>query len=86
MYFGRGDAVPAELITRAAAARRARAEANRSAACGDVPINRRGCMITDSRPPKPRPVRLEATARDKRIARAPEWMGRTVSEISAAFP
>ena len=34
MYFGTGDAVPADLMVRAAAARRARVEANRSAACG----------------------------------------------------
>jgi putative transposase len=33
MYFGTGDAVPADLTSRAAAARRARAEANRSASC-----------------------------------------------------
>ena len=32
MYFGRGDAVPADLTARAAAARQARIEANRSAA------------------------------------------------------
>jgi len=31
-------------------------------------------------------VRLEATARDKRIARSPEEPGRTVSEINAALP
>jgi putative transposase len=37
MYFGSGDAVPAGLTARAAAARRARAEANRSAACGTCP-------------------------------------------------
>ena len=37
MYFGRGDAVPADLTARAAAARRARIEANRSAACGRCP-------------------------------------------------
>jgi transposase InsO family protein len=37
MYFGRGDAVPADLTARAAAARRARVEANRSAACGTCP-------------------------------------------------
>jgi len=34
MYFGRGDAVPADLTAGAAAARQARVEANRSAACG----------------------------------------------------
>jgi Integrase core domain len=33
MYFGTGDAVPADLTSHAAAARRARGEANRSAAC-----------------------------------------------------
>jgi hypothetical protein len=37
MYFGTGDAVPADLTLRAAAARRARVEANRSAACGTCP-------------------------------------------------
>ena len=37
MYFGTGDAVPADLTSRAAAARRARVEANRSAACRTCP-------------------------------------------------
>jgi transposase InsO family protein len=37
MYFGSGDAVPADLTARAAAARQARIEANRSAACGTCP-------------------------------------------------
>jgi hypothetical protein len=37
MYFGTGDAVPADLMSRAAAARRACVEANRSAACGTCP-------------------------------------------------
>jgi putative transposase len=37
MYFGTGDAVPIDLRSRAAAARRARGEANRSAACGTCP-------------------------------------------------
>ena len=37
MYFGTGDAIPADLTTRAAAARRARVNANRSAACGTCP-------------------------------------------------
>jgi transposase InsO family protein len=37
MYFGTGDAVPADLTLRAAAARRARVEANRSAACETCP-------------------------------------------------
>jgi putative transposase len=37
MYFGTGDAVPADLTSRAAAARRARVEANRSAACQTCP-------------------------------------------------
>ena len=36
-YFGTGDAVPADLTTHAAAARRARVQANRSAACGTCP-------------------------------------------------
>jgi putative transposase len=37
MYFGTGHAVPAELTTRAVAARRARVEMNRSAACETCP-------------------------------------------------
>ncbi len=37
MYFGRGDAVPADLTACAAAARQARVEANRSTACGTCP-------------------------------------------------
>src|SRR4030095_11008112 len=37
MYFATGDAVPADLTSRTAAARRARVEANRSAACGTCP-------------------------------------------------
>jgi putative transposase len=37
MYLGTGDAVPANLTSRAAAARRARVEANRSAACQTCP-------------------------------------------------
>ena len=37
----------------------------------DVPFHRRGCMITTQRPPVPAwPVRLEATARDQRVARS----------------
>jgi hypothetical protein len=36
-YFGTGDAVPAALTSGAAAARRARAEANRLAACQTCP-------------------------------------------------
>ena len=37
MYFGTGDAVPADLRSRAAAARRTRVEANRSASCETCP-------------------------------------------------
>jgi putative transposase len=37
MYFGTGDTVPADLTARAAAARRTRVEANRSASCGRCP-------------------------------------------------
>jgi len=33
MYFGTGDAVPADLTARAATAHRTRAEAHRSASC-----------------------------------------------------
>jgi hypothetical protein len=42
-------------------------------------------MITDSATGTLGPVRLEATATDKRIARSPEETGRAVSEISAAL-
>jgi len=37
MYFGTGEAVPADLKSGAAAARQARAEANRCAACATCP-------------------------------------------------
>jgi hypothetical protein len=37
MYFGTGDAIPADLTARAATARQARGEANRSAACETCP-------------------------------------------------
>jgi len=37
IYFGTGDAVPADLASRAAAARQARVDANRSAACERCP-------------------------------------------------
>jgi Integrase core domain len=37
MYFGTGDAVPADLASLAAVARRARGEANRSASCETCP-------------------------------------------------
>jgi transposase InsO family protein len=37
MYLGTGDTVPADLRSRAAAARRARVEANRSASCAACP-------------------------------------------------
>jgi hypothetical protein len=37
MYFGTGGSVPVDLRSRAAAARRTRVEANRSAACGTCP-------------------------------------------------
>jgi putative transposase len=37
MYFGTGDTGPADLTSRAAAARRARVQANRSASCATCP-------------------------------------------------
>ena len=37
MYFGTGDAVPTDLMSRAAAARRTRVEANRTASCERCP-------------------------------------------------
>jgi len=42
MYFGTGDAVPKDLRSRAAAARRTRVEANRSASCEICPSTARG--------------------------------------------
>jgi hypothetical protein len=37
MYFGTGDAVLTDLMSRAAAARRTRVEANRAASCATCP-------------------------------------------------
>ena len=37
MYFSTGDGVPADLTSHAAAARRARVDANRSASCATWP-------------------------------------------------
>ena len=37
MYFGTGDTIPAELASRAAAARRTRLQANRSVSCEACP-------------------------------------------------
>jgi putative transposase len=37
MYFGTGDAVPGDLMSRAAAARRTRVETNRTASCETCP-------------------------------------------------
>ena len=37
MYFSTGDGVPTDLTARTAAARRARADANRSASCATCP-------------------------------------------------
>jgi len=42
MYFGTGDAVPEDMLSRAAAARRTRVEANRSASCEICPSTARG--------------------------------------------
>ena len=39
MYFGMGDAVPADLTSRATVARRSRLEDNRSAFCETCPSN-----------------------------------------------
>jgi len=63
------DTVPADLRSRAAAARRARVEANRSAACGTCPQSMRPPdhrELTASGPAPP--SRLDETAREKRIA------------------
>src|SRR5215467_6161855 len=48
MYFGTGDTVPADLQSRAAAARRTRVEANRSASCEKCPSAVRGRMAIES--------------------------------------
>ena len=47
MYFGTGDAVPEELLSRAVAARRTRVEANRSTSCEICPSAVRGRMTTE---------------------------------------
>jgi hypothetical protein len=52
MYFGRGDAAPTDLTARGAAARRARAAGLPIGGVRGVPINRRRCRITNSRPPE----------------------------------
>ena len=71
MYFGTGDAVPADLASHAATARRARVEANRSAACvtcpqSTWPPDHQQLPSVDH--PDPRPVRLGTkppTARER---------------------
>jgi hypothetical protein len=47
MYYGTGDAVPEDLLSRAAAARRTRVEANRSASCEICPSALRGRMTME---------------------------------------
>jgi len=47
MYFGTGDAVPKDLLSRAAAARRTRVEANRSALCEICPSAVLGRMAVE---------------------------------------
>jgi hypothetical protein len=47
MYFGTGDAVPEELLSRAVAARRTRVEANQSTSCEICPSAVRGRMTTE---------------------------------------
>jgi putative transposase len=47
MYFGGGKAVTADLQSRAAAARRTRAEANRSASCEICPSAVRGRVTVE---------------------------------------
>ncbi len=72
MYFGRGDAVPADLSARAAAARLPasrptdRRPAGRAHPSTRLPDHRQPTAGTRG------PMRLEATARDKRTARSPE--------------
>ncbi|WP_157898902.1 integrase core domain-containing protein [Luteitalea pratensis] len=50
MYFGTGQGVPAELATRAEAARRARLQANRSVNCDACPALTVAVRTRDSRP------------------------------------
>jgi hypothetical protein len=47
MYFGSGDAVPADLTSGAAAARRARAEAQPIGGLPDVSVTGHSRMTTD---------------------------------------
>src|SRR5262245_52062497 len=71
MYVGTGDAIPADLTVRAAAARRGRAKANRSAACGTCPSAEAaaGSLTTDHRDSvraSARPAVWRVTARNRR--------------------
>ena len=68
---GRGDAVPPDLTARAAAARRARLGQS-IGGLREVPVHRRGRMITDNRPRACGPVSLEGNAGDKQRARSPQ--------------
>src|SRR5262249_53867191 len=51
LYFGTGDAIPADLTLRAAAARRARVKTKRSVACGTCLSAEAARMIIDNRSP-----------------------------------
>jgi hypothetical protein len=67
MYFGKGDAVPADLTARAAAARQARIEAT-DRRPAEVPVHRRGCVINDCRPLTLRARASGGTAGDEQRA------------------
>ena len=85
MYFGTGDAVPTDLRSRAAAARRARGEANRSAACGTC---RPSTRPRDQRAPTAVPTtgtpRVRAPGRETGEPTSHELLGRTASGIKVA--
>src|SRR5262249_27520833 len=70
MYFGTGDTVPADLMTRAAAARRARVKANRSAGGATCPAGEAAAGTATADDRNRRPVRLDVTACSEQIVNA----------------
>jgi hypothetical protein len=72
MYFGTGDAVPTDLRSRAATARRSRVAANRSASCETCPVAPRGRVtLATGRRRNRELVRLEAIGQEAATARVP---------------
>jgi hypothetical protein len=87
-YFGTGDTVPADRTSRAAAARRRRVDAIRSAPCETCPsVGAAASPCSADRRSDhghPRAVRLAAKPEAPGTAHRHEPMGRTVSRITVA--